>query len=98
VETVAARSAAFVADYFTPEEKALVVDTPQSERDRLITLLWSAKESVLKALRCGLRADTRDVAVTPFASGRFSARHISGREFRGWWRAAGSLVWTAVPV
>jgi 4'-phosphopantetheinyl transferase len=98
VETVEARSAAFVADYFTAEEQVLVAEAPQEDRDYLITVLWSAKESVLKALRRGLRADTRDVAVTPFAGGRFSARHISGRDFRGWWRAAGNLVWTAVPV
>jgi 4'-phosphopantetheinyl transferase len=97
VETVAPRSAVFAVDYFTAGEQIRIAEARVADRDLCMTLLWSAKESVLKALRCGLRADTRDVGVT-LHSDRFSARHISGREFYGWWRATGNLVWTAVPV
>jgi len=96
VETIAPRSSAFASDYFTAGEQALIAQTPPQDRDVRITLLWSAKESVLKALRCGLRADTRDVEVTPLDEGCLSARHISGRIFAGWWRTAGNLVWTVV--
>ena len=36
-----------------------------ADRSQLVTLLWSAKESALKALRTGLRLDTRSVIVSP---------------------------------
>ena len=59
IESVAPRSAAFVADYFTPNEQALVATVPLACRDTLVTAIWSAKESVLKALCRGLTVDTR---------------------------------------
>lgn len=103
LEIIEPRSPAFLADYFTAGEQSLVAQAPAMERDRLITLLWSAKESVLKALRCGLRSDTLCVSSTvdgrtPLVGGwrAFSTRHVGGRTFRGWWREAGGLVWTLV--
>jgi 4'-phosphopantetheinyl transferase len=63
LELVEPRTNAFVADYFTAEEQALVAQAAAVARARLTTLLWSAKESALKALREGLRLDTRSVAV-----------------------------------
>jgi 4'-phosphopantetheinyl transferase len=65
VETVEPRSAAFVADYFTGEERTLIERAPVEHQPELVTLLWSAKESALKALRVGLRLDTRCVFVSP---------------------------------
>jgi 4'-phosphopantetheinyl transferase len=59
------RSAAFVADFFTQEEAALVDAVAATARARVVTEVWSAKEAALKALRLGLRADTRDVDVRP---------------------------------
>ncbi len=67
LEVVEPRSAAFVADYFGIEEQALVAHAPAGDRPRLLALLWSAKESALKALRAGLRLDTRSVIVTPLS-------------------------------
>jgi 4'-phosphopantetheinyl transferase len=64
VEIVEPRSAVFVEDYCTTGEKALVEQTPPEPRLLVVTLLWSAKESALKALREGLRLDTRSVLVT----------------------------------
>jgi 4'-phosphopantetheinyl transferase len=64
LEIIEPRSDAFVADYFTFEEQAMVSGAPEYDRSRLLALLWSAKESALKALRVGLRVDTRCVAVT----------------------------------
>ena len=104
LETVEPRSPAFLIDYFTAEEQELVARTPVAGRDRMLTLLWSAKESTLKALRCGLRADTRSVNVVPadFLQTRgeewspVSAMHISGRDFGGWWRISRDLVRTIV--
>jgi 4'-phosphopantetheinyl transferase len=65
LEVVEPRSDAFVADYFTPEEQELIARAHPADRFQLVALLWSAKESTLKALRTGLRLDTRCVAVDP---------------------------------
>ena len=102
VEQVAPRSRAFATDYFTVEEQDLAAGSDQ--RDLMLTLLWSAKESALKALQCGLRSDTRSIAVVPGGLSPVSgeqwhsvtASNIDGRIFHGWWRSTGALVWTLV--
>jgi 4'-phosphopantetheinyl transferase len=63
LESVETRSDVFVTDWFTPEERAVVDDAPAGARSLLATLIWSSKESALKALREGLRLDTREVVV-----------------------------------
>ena len=63
LETIEPRSDAFLADYFTLEEQRLVSRAPASDRALLVALLWSAKESALKALLQGLRLDTRSLKV-----------------------------------
>lgn len=103
VEEIAPRSEEFVSDYFTADEAAWI-RAGGPERHVRATLLWSAKESALKALGEGLRKDTRSVGVEVggleveagdawqplrFTSGR-------GNSFEGWWRAANDLVWTVV--
>jgi 4'-phosphopantetheinyl transferase len=65
LEAIEPRSDAFVADYFTAEEQALVAMATPADRPPLLALLWSAKESALKALGQGLRLDTRCVSVHP---------------------------------
>ena len=108
LEMVEPRSDAFVADYFAPEEQALVAGASAPNRDRLLALLWSAKESALKALHAGLRLDTRSVIVDPlgesfdikgwsplwvrFTEGRSSAEQV----FHGWWQRADNMVRTVV--
>lgn len=102
VEEVVPHSGAFLADYFTAEEQALVTRSVSVHRELVLTLLWSAKESALKALHCGLRADTRSVTVVPGglpplrgeAWQPLSASKTGGRTFHGWWRETGALVWT----
>ena len=64
LELIEPRSDAFVSDYFTAEEQALVERMSSEDRPRLLALLWSAKESALKAMGEGLRLDTRSVAVS----------------------------------
>lgn len=59
IEGVEPRGSAFVGDYFTPAEQELVAAAPPALRDTMVTAIWSAKESVLKALRLGLTVDTR---------------------------------------
>lgn len=102
-EVIEARSNAFVADYFTESEQALVARVCSAERSRLVTLLWSAKESALKALREGLRLDTRSVTVSPI-NGAFNlngwsplqVRCADGRSFHGWWQQGHGMVRTLV--
>ena len=63
LEMIEPRSDAFIADYFTEKEQQLIAQTSRAERSLMVSLLWSAKESALKALHVGLRADTRSVEV-----------------------------------
>jgi len=64
LELIEPRDGSFVADYFTSAEQDLITRAPEDDQPRLVTLLWSAKESTLKALREGLRVDTRRLVVT----------------------------------
>lgn len=79
LELIEPRSDAFVTDYFTAEEQALVAQASAADHPCLVTLLWSAKESALKALHEGLRLDTRSVVVglTP-ESGKQPCNENSG--------------------
>lgn len=98
LERIEPRSDLFVQDYFTETEKEVI----ETDRLLLANLFWSAKESALKALRVGLRMDTREVEVTlgkEEADGwkTFGVRHReSGRRFEGWWRREGGVVATVV--
>ena len=77
LEVIEPRSDAFIADYFTGDEQALVAQASEAERSQLVTLLWSAKESALKALHEGLRQDTRSVTVSLLES---DARAMASEE------------------
>ena len=107
LEMVEARRSAFVEDYFTPDEQALIADISLPERSLLLALLWSAKESALKALRVGLRLDTRSMSVKPSRVSHalaadltvwhpLSIRYSSTQTFSGWWRLEADLVRTVV--
>ncbi|HSW30161.1 MAG TPA: 4'-phosphopantetheinyl transferase superfamily protein [Longimicrobiales bacterium] len=113
VEEIAPRSGEFVSDYFTAEEVAWIrargdehASTP--EHHVRSNLLWSAKESALKAVGEGLRKDTRSVVVD--VEGLDAANlggagdawrplrltSADGSRFDGWWRVADGLVWMVV--
>jgi len=103
LETVEPRSDAFVADYFTTAEQSFVAEASAVDRPRLLALLWSAKESALKALHEGLRLDTRNVIVsTSDAAFDFDGwspivvRHTDRGMFCGWWQHADGMVRTLV--
>lgn len=65
LEIVEPRSPGFVTDFLTSAEREVVgAARPGDEQAALANLVWSAKESALKVLRTGLRADTRSVEVT----------------------------------
>jgi 4'-phosphopantetheinyl transferase len=99
LEIVEPRSAAFVRDYFTAAERALV---EKGDHDLMANLIWSAKESALKVLRTGLRRDTRtvDVHCEP-ATGAESpdwrpliVTSTEGDAMPGWWIRYGEFVLT----
>ena len=105
LEIVEPRSNAFVRDYFTPPEHALVA---AGDHDLMANLVWSAKESALKVLRTGLRRDTRTVEVRcEPASGTeaptwrpLTVTTAEGAEMPGWWIRYGEFILTvcaAVP-
>jgi len=105
LELVEPRSSAFAADYFTTGEQLLAAKAAPDCRDELLTLLWSGKESALKALGEGLRLDTRCVTVSLVGAEDMpdldawrplQAACESGRIFDGWWRRTGDMVRTMV--
>jgi len=102
VELIEPRADAFLEDYFTPEEQALVANAPPHVRSRLVTFLWSAKESTLKAMKQGLRLDTRNLIVQPREPmnedvwARFSVRSLFGDSFSGWCLFGRTIVRTIV--
>jgi 4'-phosphopantetheinyl transferase len=103
LEIVEAHSDAFAADYFTAEERALISGIATGDRPLLLSLLWSAKESTLKALHQGLRIHTCDVSVHLDLERQgseswlpFQVRYIGGTHFRGCWSRTGDVIRTIV--
>ncbi len=112
LELVESRDHSFIADFFTASEQKLVESAPADKLPMLVTLLWSAKESALKALHMGLRLDTTSIevgltdAVWKVAKhsrqddradwSLMSLRHGGDHTLRGCWRCADNLVRTVV--
>ena len=106
IEKIEARSSAFVEDYFTVDEQQAFLASPDDTKPLLANLIWSAKESALKALQVGLRADTRSVQVMietqqPLRStaqqwSTLAVRGYDARVLHGFWRQADSLIRTIV--
>lgn len=105
IEAVEIRDEAFAEDWFTEEERAAVNEWPLSSRALATTLVWSGKECALKALREGLRLDTRDVEVrlglkpgrNRLAWESFTVVGPGGRcSFAGRWRLSLGHVFTLV--
>jgi 4'-phosphopantetheinyl transferase len=107
IEKIERRAPGFAADYFTPEELSQLRAAPPEDHDTLTTLIWSAKEAALKALRLGLTVDTRAVSCAVGAPDRHrpgwaslsvgcDAALLGMRVPRlgGWWRVDGAYVLT----
>ena len=106
IEQLEPRSDLLTTDFFTTEEIELVHKTDSENKVLITNLIWSAKESVLKALREGLRRDTRSVSIQPELSpsglhrfenewSRWTGRCLqTSREFHGRWRADSRFVYT----
>jgi len=112
LELVEARDNSFVADFFTGNERKLMDNALPDERSLLTTLLWSAKESALKAMHVGLRLDTMLLDVSPtFAPppptevsrlnictgwSPLFVRYTDTQILHGWWQCANGMVRTVV--
>ncbi|MCP5091057.1 MAG: 4'-phosphopantetheinyl transferase superfamily protein, partial [Gammaproteobacteria bacterium] len=102
LELVESRSPGFVETYFTTAECEAVERANPEDRDTLVTIIWSAKESTLKALRHGLRVDTRSVEVSAdgeIAAADWSTARIFASDegtFSCWWRVDGPSILSVV--
>jgi 4'-phosphopantetheinyl transferase len=107
LEKLEARTEAFVADYFTPAEQTSLNGYPSELRQAAVNLIWSMKESMLKALGVGLRWDTRTVEIheieglstaaleSPKWQKMHTSDHESGeRHWAGWWQLRKNFVIT----
>jgi phosphopantetheinyl transferase len=103
VETVENRGNMFARDYFASSELERVLEERRDQREIVETLVWSAKESGLKAIRDGLRRDTREVVVDIGGTG--GAREwtpigvtVSDGTCRlfGWWSARDGRIYSVV--
>jgi 4'-phosphopantetheinyl transferase len=104
LERIEPRSAAFVRDFLTAREQVFVRTGEGDDQDLRPALVWSAKESALKALGIGLRRDTRSLEVdlpaelptegVPDGWSPLTVRAADGRRFDGWWRREADLVLT----
>lgn len=106
LERIESRCPGFAENYFTESELELLSHMPGALKDLQITALWSAKEAAFKAVREGLRLDTRQVEC------RFAAIDINHHDWvpfsidwcgnavgqfpalQGWWKTAGEYVLT----
>lgn len=106
LEIVEPRSDGFVRDFLTAAERELVASARDADgHDAAANLIWSAKESALKVLRTGLRADTRTVEVAlddpsgiSAGTGQWQRLSVASRagRFPGWWRRDGVFLLTVV--
>lgn len=101
IERIERHTEAFVEDYFTRDERTLLGRARPQNWALLTTLIWSAKESALKAMQLGLRADTRSVSVqlmdgdpASWAALKMICAH--GETLHGWWRQQDGAVFTMV--
>ena len=103
LEKIEPRTETFILDYFTPAERQLVAACPAETRSEQVTLVWSAKEAMLKALGVGLRQDTRSVEISNIEDAdaletgwkKFSPGELDKNRFwAGWWQLQGPFVLT----
>ncbi|MEW6094399.1 MAG: 4'-phosphopantetheinyl transferase superfamily protein [Chloroflexota bacterium] len=102
LEKIEPRSKGFVEDYFTTAEKQLVDSFPLGEQQAVVTLIWSLKEAMLKALGVGLHRDTRQVEVLAiwdeipgvWQAAAIGEPGIRNRPWSAWWQRRGDFVMT----
>ena len=86
LELVEPRTDAFIADYFTDSEQALMNSLLADQRFAAVAILWSAKESALKALGEGLRMTTHSVIVAQHSLDTIAALDLTASPHLDDWR------------
>jgi len=91
LERVEARSDELVRQFFSETERRKLARVETGSAALYRTLVWSAKESALKALRVGLTMDTRSVEVEWTAGGEVDqwqalTARAGDERFAGFWR------------
>jgi 4'-phosphopantetheinyl transferase len=92
LEVADPRSAAFVATWLAPTERALVESAGRQGATVVANALWTAKEAAAKGRREGLRLDPRTLTVSldgepPDGGWRaLTVRMPAGSVAGGWWR------------
>ena len=96
VEWIEPRTSAFERSFLSGDERRWLDGRPGASRSLGANLLWSAKESALKALRIGLDVDTRRVGVRFGAAGRDFWVSVPGVDapLLGRWGWRGRWIWT----
>lgn len=103
LEKIEGRPENFAEDYFTQAEQIIVTSLPDGEREFITTLIWSAKEAMLKALGVGLRWDTRKVEVIQIGKpyiepGAWNTirvtDHAEAHSWSAWWQRRDELILT----
>jgi 4'-phosphopantetheinyl transferase len=105
LEKIEPRATNFVEDYFTRSEQDLVNSYASGTQAMVTTLIWSAKESMLKAIGVGLHWDTRQVEIkqirgpdTPHGiwNDLEVFTHHADHQWSANWRSLGGYVLTLV--
>lgn len=101
IERIAHRDQNFIEDYFTINEQLWIRTADKFNENIKSTMLWSAKESVTKALETGLRISTQSIEI-------LSATEQNGEgwiefnatvkdaptDWQGWWRCEDNFILT----
>ena len=106
LELIVPRDPGLVRDFFSADEAGRVANHTGRAAELEVARIWSAKESVLKAMKLGLRLDTRSVVigdehevpqwVPPLPDWRACTAHVQkpALRFRVYWRDQGPYVIT----
>lgn len=101
IEIIESRPENFLSDFLSVRELSLVRGCAPDRQPLAATLIWCAKESALKAIREGLRRDTRSVEVDVMLDGAEEDWNPfvvtcteTSRKYGGWWRRADRFVQT----
>ena len=102
LEWVEDHPVSFYEDFFTADEVRALGEYAAKQRAWVGSLMWSAKEAVLKALGQGLRMDTRAVEVLRIAESKgdgwgeieLRVANMENENWFGFWRNQGQHVLT----
>jgi len=101
LEKIEPRSESLIKDHFTDHEQKLILTSDKAFQALWENLIWSAKESALKALRKGLRIDTLMInvdfspAVNRESWNKLKATFLDGGiVFQGYWQFSTEFVMT----